>query len=132
MLDGKLLETRVNSRAIGAELLIYGSCIPNEYPELLKEFSDTPRLHTCLEESHLDQVAWKIQSIVHERKVKKISVLTIDGSPHCIQLHYALEDLKKLFPELMVSHQVIEKGELIEINGESVRRSRHLSELEVR
>ncbi len=130
MLDGDLLKTRVNSKTIGEELLVYGSCIGKEYPGVLEDFADISRLGVCLEEFHVDQVAWKLQSMIREGKVRKVTALTMDGSPHCVQLHYALEDIKRIFPTLEVSHHVIEKGELMEISGEAVRKSRHLSELE--
>jgi hypothetical protein len=130
MLDEELLRTRVNSKALDNELMIYGSCIRTEYSGILGDYAGIPKLHICLEEHHINKVAWKIHSIARNKGLKKIIVLTVDGSPHCIQLHYAADDLGKIFPELEVLHEVIVNGKTEGIKKETVRRSRHLSELQ--
>lgn len=126
-----LLETNVNSRHIAEDILIYGSCIDKEYPEILDKFEQETALHICLEAEHVNKVAWKILSIVRHKKPKEMTALTIDGSPHCVQLHYALEDVKKMFPDLTVNHYVIEKGKVCWVRNEAVRNSRHLSKVRV-
>jgi hypothetical protein len=128
--NNELLKTNVNSDAISEDILLYGSCISTEYKEILGQFKQGTFLHVCLEKEHVNQAAWKIQTIVRVNKPKKIAVLTIAGSPHCIQLHHALEDVKKIFPALQVKHYVIEKGKLIEVTAKAVRISRHLNEVE--
>lgn len=128
----ELLQTNVQSKYISGNILLYGSCIPAEYPEILARFKQKTALHTCLEKEHVNQVAWKMATIVRQNKPKEIAVLTIAGSPHCVQLHYALEDIKKIFPWLRVKHHVIEKGKLIEVTAKAVRISRHLNEVEAR
>lgn len=128
-MHNELLKTSVNSKKISEEVLLYGTCISAEQPEMLKKFKQKTRLHICLEEEHVNKAAWKMANIVRANKIKKITALTIDGSPHCVQLHYALEDLREMLPGLAVEHYVIEKGKLIEISPEAVRKSRHLSEI---
>jgi hypothetical protein len=123
----ELLKTNVKSKKIAEKILIYGSCIAQEYPEMLRQFRHGTAIHTCLEKEHINKVAWKILNIFRINKPKEVAVLTIDGSPHCVQLHYALEDVKKIFQDLVIKHYVIEDGKLIEVNAESVRTSRHLS-----
>ncbi|MEM2924615.1 MAG: hypothetical protein QXJ68_02870 [Methanocellales archaeon] len=127
---GELLSTHVKSRYISEEILIFGSCTAIEYPEILEEFKSDIKLHICLEKFHVEQAAWKIAMIARENEIKSIAVLTVDGSPHCLQLHFALEDLRKLFPNLKIRHYVIEKSKLLEISSEAVRTSRHLSSIE--
>lgn len=129
LMSNELLKTNVNSKKIWKDVLIYGSCISEEHPETLKKFRQKTRLYICLEEEHVNKAAWKIANIVRANKVRKITALTIDGSPHCVQLHYALEDLKEMLPDLAVEHYTIERGRLIEISPEAVRKSRHLSEI---
>lgn len=128
-MGSELLKTNVRSRKISEDVLLYGTCVSEEHPEVLKKFKQKTRLHICLEEEHLNKAAWKLASIARANNVRKITALTIDGSPHCVQLHYALEDLRGLFPALAVEHYAIEKGRLIEIPAGAVRRSRHLSEI---
>ncbi len=129
MTDKGLLRTRVDSNAIGKELLIYGSCIREEYPEILNKYGGMERLHVCLEEHHINKIAWKILTLARVKNLKEITFLTVDGSPHCVQLHYASEDVQKVLPHLVINHDVIVNGERKRIEGSKVRRSRHLSEL---
>lgn len=131
MLDGELLRTRVDSKEIASELLIYSSCIRDEHPQILKRYSKTPKLHVCMEEHHMNKVAWKIQSIARVKGLKKIIALTMDGSPHCVQLQYAADDVGKIFSGLEVVHEVIADRRLKKISDETVRRSRHLGALKV-
>ena len=127
--DDELLKTNVSSKGISKEILLYGTCISKEHPRILKQFEGSTRLHICLEKEHVNKAAWKITSIVRINEVKKITILTPDGSPHCIQLHFVGEDLRNLF-QVEVRHFVIKKGELKAISGKSIRASRHLSEVE--
>mgnify|MGYP007088124916 CR=1 FL=1 len=117
------------------KILLIGSCM-DRFPEIISEFSKRETgytiLHVCLEETHMNKVGFKIGSIVRYANISEITVLTIDGSPHCIQLHYVIEDIKRHFtPELRTKHYVIEKGEVYEISAEAVKRSRHLSKIQM-
>jgi hypothetical protein len=126
----ELLSAHVKSRYISEEILIFGSCTAIEHPEILKQFKTSTKLHVCLEKFHIEQAAWKIAMIAKVNEIKSITVLTVDGSPHCLQLHFALEDLRKLFPNLKIKHYVIEKSKLYEVSSEAVRTSRHLNAIE--
>ncbi len=115
-------------------LLLVGSCI-DRYPDIVKKIcervGDSITLHVCLEETHMNQAGFKLGSIVKYSSIKKVTTLTVDGSPHCVQLHYMVEDIKRHFtPELDTAHFVIEKGEVHEITADAVKRSRHLSKIQ--
>jgi len=116
-------------------LLLIGSCVMDRYSGLVDELSQRHgghyALQVCLEETHVNQAGFKIGSIVRYSNVKHITVLTVDGSPHCVQLHYVVEDVKRHFtPEINIEHFVIEKGEVLEVSARAVKRSRHLSKIE--
>jgi hypothetical protein len=115
-------------------LLLVGSCM-DRFPDIVKEICERERdhsiLHICLEETHMNQAGFKIGSIVKYSGIKKVTVLTVDGSPHCVQLHYVVEDIKRHFaPEIETVHFVVEKGKLFDITAGAVRRSRHLSKIQ--
>ena len=115
-------------------LLLVGSCT-DRFSDIVREIGKRDgghfALHVCLEETHANQAGFKIGSIVRYSSIKKVSVLTVDGSPHCVQLHYIVEDIKRHFtPEIEISHFVIEKGKLHEVSPEAVKRSRHLSKIQ--
>jgi hypothetical protein len=131
-----LMRTNVGDKHLreNPNLLLIGSSM-DRFPEIVKEICEKEKnqsaLHICLEETHVNQAGFKISSIVKYSSIKKVTVLTIDGSPHCVQLHYVIEDIKRHFaPEIETAHYVIEKGKLFEISAEAVKRSRHLSQIQ--
>lgn len=127
----ELLSLNVKSRYIsGKELLVYSKCILREFPDILEEYSKgRSPLAVCLQENHMDSVGFKLVSIVNYGRPKKIIALTIDGSPHCVQLHFATEQVKEI-TGVEVDHYVIEKGSVYQVGPETVKMARHLSKLE--
>jgi hypothetical protein len=116
-------------------LLLIGSCMGTRYPDIVEEFSKKNGgqsvLEVCLEETHVNQAGFKIASIVRYASIRGLTVLTIDGSPHCVQLHMVVEDIKRHFtPEVETAHYVVEKDEVYEISAEAVKRARHLSKIQ--
>lgn len=131
-----LMRTNVGDKRLreNPNLLLIGSCM-DRFPDAVKEICEKEGnqsvLHICLEETHVNQAGFKISSIVKYSDIKKITVLTVDGSPHCVQLHYVVEDIKRHFaPEIETSHFVVEKGKLHDITPDAVKRSRHLSKIQ--
>ncbi|MCS7365202.1 MAG: 4Fe-4S ferredoxin [archaeon GB-1867-035] len=126
-----LLSTSVTSRQLkGENLLVYGKCIEVEFPDILRRFSQNRiPLSVCMETVHMNVVGFKLLNIIRLSKIKSLTILTPDGSPHCIQLHYIGEHIKRALGEsLPIKHFVIEKGKVFEIPIRVVRLSRHLSE----
>ncbi|MGY5881448.1 MAG: 4Fe-4S ferredoxin [Candidatus Thorarchaeota archaeon] len=116
------------------KLLLIGSCM-DRFSEIVKDFSERDGgqavLHVCLEETHMNQAGFKIGSIVKYSGISEVTALTVDGSPHCVQLHYVIDDVKRHFaPEIETKHFVVEKGKLHEISSNAVKRSRHLSKIQ--
>ena len=131
-----LMRTNVGDKRLreNPNLLLIGSCM-DRFPDVVKEICGKEKgqttLHICLEETHVNQAGFKISSIVKYSDIKKVTVLTVDGSPHCVQLHYVVEDIKRHFaPEIETAHFVFEKGKLQEISPDAVKRSRHLSRIQ--
>lgn len=134
--DSYLMRTNVGDKKLRdkGHLLLIGSCLMERFPEIVEEYAKSREektiLHICLEETHMNMAGFKIASMVSYAGIGAISVLTIEGSPHCVQLHYLAEDIKRHFiQKLKTNHFVIEKGEVLEVSPESVKRSRHLSKI---
>lgn len=128
----ELLETSVSSRKVGSRVLVYSSCIPVEHPEILETpgFRGYTKLGVCLTSQGSDKVAWKLLTLSRVRKLQELAALTMEGSPHCLQLHFALEDVRRVYPSLKTRHYVLEKGVLHEVSDKAVRTARHLKEIE--
>ncbi|MBD3229686.1 MAG: 4Fe-4S ferredoxin [Candidatus Lokiarchaeota archaeon] len=126
-----LLETSVSEKRFRKKkLLLYGSCIEENYPEILKQFlkkEDIEPIHICLETFHMDHVGYKLANIIKYSKIEFMTILTVDGSPHCLGLHMIAQDIIRNFsPNLIVEHWVIEKGKLFQISKEAIKTARHL------
>ncbi len=75
-------------------------------------------------------VALKIASILARVKLEEVRILTVDGSPHCLQLHHAAEEaLKIACSNCRLKHFVVVKGEIIEVSRDAVKTSRYLSKV---
>ncbi len=115
-------------------VIVYGSCVPTQFPDLFNEVFEQykyPAFDVCLETVHMNMAGYKLASLISYSHVENVIVLTVDGSPHCIQLHYLVEDIKKHFlHNINTKHLVIEKGVLYEVSERAVRKSRHLKALE--
>jgi hypothetical protein len=106
----------------------------SRFPDIVKEFKSRDggwaTLNVCLEETHVNQAGFKIGSIIRYSEISKVDILTVDGSPHCVQLHFVIEDIKRHFtPEIETAHFVVEKGKVLEVSSASVKRARHLSKI---
>lgn len=128
----ELIKTKIYSKHLGNKLLIFGSCIEQEYPEVLEKLSkDYIPLSVCLEESHMNTVIGKMLSIVNVNDLEEVMMLSQDGSPHCIGLHFVLETIKKMAKSnnFKTRYCVLEHGKLIEVSPEDVKIARHLSKV---
>jgi len=108
--------------------LLVGSCVLDEHPEIAKQCGrGRVCLHICLEAFHMNMAETKLACIVQLHQPTELLVLTVDGSPHCLQLHMLAEDLRRYFnSNLEVGHLVIEHGQLHAISEAAVKTARHL------
>jgi len=116
-------------------LLLVGSCMMSRYPEIVEEYVDRKEgyaiLQVCLEETHVNQAGFKIGSIVRYSNLEEVVALTVDGSPHCVQIHFVIEDIKRHFtPDVETDHYVVERGQVHQISSKAVKRARHLSKIQ--
>ncbi len=129
----RLIDTNACSRVIRGKrkILIYGTCVKDEHPEVLKKFiEDRVPLAVCLEWEHMNMVGFKLATMMKSCMLEEVTVLTVDGSPHCVQLHMMVEECRKLIPGTRINHYVIHKGEVIEISDKAVKTARYLSKVE--
>ncbi|MEM2538483.1 MAG: hypothetical protein QXE38_04165, partial [Candidatus Methanomethylicia archaeon] len=72
----------------------------------------------------------KLSSIISRVPIEEIIVLTVDGSPHCIQLHFMMNEIEKITGKnLNIRHILIYKGEDIEVDAETVKKARYLTKI---
>lgn len=125
-----LVSTNVYSSQLSSKLLISGTCLLAEWPEIIEKLGKDKTIMTvCLESVHLNTAIEKIASILAKGNIEEISVVTKDGSPHCIGLHYAVEWAVKMTKSnaTKVEYYVIEHGVLHHIPEKKIKEKRHLS-----
>ncbi len=124
----ELMSTNAKGKNIrGRKLLIYGTCV-DETPNFLENFADYTHLSFCPERVHINMAFYKLVAMFSV--AKEAVILTKDGSPHCVQLHYiAQEVLKYSERKIPLRHYVISDGKLVEIEPEDIKLSRYLSKI---
>ena len=124
-----LIATNVYSGKLSDRVIIHGACIEDDWPEILDEVGKgMTRLSVCPECIHISTIVEKVASMLAKSDIKELTVLTKDGSPHCIGLHYAVEwarTMSKSNPKL--NYCVIEHGKLFHIPESKIKEKRHLS-----
>jgi len=128
-----ILETNIYDKRLEGEFLVVGSCVPNLYPEVFKNFEKEWKniFSFCLEEFHYNQLLSKLFNILALGKTRKVGFLTVDGSPHCIQMHFVSKYLKRglKVQDISYKHFVIRKdGGVFEVGMEEIDKTKDLAE----
>lgn len=114
-------------------IVIVGSCLKRMQPKAFNSLKNISNniYEVCLESYHLNMVITKIIGILSRVKIKKIIFATVDKSPHCIQLHYIEDEIRKAMNlnNADIIHYVAVNDQLIKIDNEIIKKSKCLSEL---
>lgn len=125
----KLLETWVKAPFLkDASLLLMSECARTIFPNLCKEFMEgRVVLTSCPTAENFGLIMGKLASILTCSRPKEVTLLTVDGSPHCFTLHAALNQALFLTKSSIPSrHYVIVNGKAVKVSPESVRVGRYL------
>jgi hypothetical protein len=130
----RLMDNNVASRLLRGKkkLLIIGRCLEVEKPWAIEKFSDEEyaKLTVCLEETHVNMAGFKLAGILARIPFEEVAVLTTDGSMHCIQLHFMVEEIFRLMKlPSKRRHFVVSGSEIVEIPHEAVKTARYLSKV---
>ncbi len=121
-----------NCYDVDETMCIMGSCLEYMFPETYKKLEKEYTIYDlCLEQTHLNMALTKIIGMVVRKKVKNIIFVSVDKSPHCVQLHYIVTELRKFITEeeLNVKNYVATDKGLEEIPFEVISLSKNLSGL---
>ena len=119
---------------VKGNVLICGTCLPKMqhlvYEKLAKNFDTI--LYLCLEKEHINMAITKICGIISTQNVSSITFASVNKSPHCIQLHYIKNEIRRVMnndklPE--INNVIIENNELHKIDDESIILSKDLVKL---
>ncbi len=113
------------------KLLIIGRCLEIEHRNRIDEFIEKgyAPLSVCLEAEHVNMIGFKLAGIIARGNYDEIAVLTVDGSLHCTQLHWMVEEVFKIMDldkRIIRNHYVIYKGKVYQIPLDAIKTSRYL------
>ncbi len=113
------------------EIVIVGSCLSSMQPKAfdMLEKMELPIFELCLEQTHINMAMTKILGMIRAKNIKHIIFATVDKSPHCIQMHYVQDEIKKLGFDINFTNYVAVDNKLIEISKETISLSKNLSKL---
>lgn len=113
-------------------IVIVSRCLEVEKPHIIEELraSGYVVLTACPEAEHVNMLGFKLAGILARCRFKEVAVLTVDGSMHCTQLHWMLEEVFKVMKlDASRKHLVEHKGGVVEIPLDVVKKSRFLTKL---
>lgn len=114
-------------------IIIVGSCLKNMQPKGYKKLKTISNniYELCLEETHVNMAITKIGGMIRTGKVHNIIFATVDRSPHCIQMHYIQDELRKMMniDNVNITNYVVVNDKLLKIKPEIISLSKNLSEL---
>lgn len=118
---------------VNETIIIIGSCLKNMQPEGFVKLQNISNniYELCLEEIHINMAITKIGGMLRTNKIKRILFASVDKSPHCIQLHYIQDELRKMMDlsNIEIENYVVVDNELIKIKKEIISMSKNLKEL---
>jgi hypothetical protein len=112
----------------GKDLLIASACLPYVNPELFRKLAEGKTVLLACPERESPAHYGKIASMIRSSRPRSITVVTIDGSPHCFTLHASANEAEYILGEKVEKkHYVVVNGEeLVEISPDAVRVARYL------
>lgn len=123
----------VNVNMFSGDILLTCTYAQDVNPEVYAELSKGRQVYSfCPELHHLDKVGFKLCTIFRLERVKTLTVLTKDGSPHSMQIPLMVQEAAEDtgFDKANISYYALEGGRCYQISDLSVRKARHYSEIE--
>ena len=127
-----LLKTNIYD--VSETIIIVGSCLPNMDSEAFNKLMQISNniYDICMEKSHVNMAITKVGGMLRTGKIKKIIFASVNKSPHCVQIHYIQDELRKMMNlnNIEIVNYVANNGELIEISKDTISLSKDLIKLE--
>ena len=127
---------KTNCYDVEEKMCIIGTSLKNmqkeAYEELEKEYGTI--YEVCLEQTHINMLITKLIGMLSRVKVKKIVFASVDRSPHCVQLHYVENEIRKAMniDDIEVIHYIARDNKLHVIPQDVINISKDLVALKNR
>lgn len=125
---------KTNIYDVNKIIIIVGSCLRVREPLVYRQLEEISEdiYDVCLEEIHINMAITKIGGMLRTNIIEKIIFVSVDRSPHCVQLHYIEEELRKMMGlnNVVIENYVAVDNKLIKIGAETIALSKNLAKLE--
>jgi len=132
MNNPQLLSCNTYDTIFTNKFLVVSKCLERLYPDTVTDFKKEWEnvVTVCMEEEHFNKLLSKLTNILSLGSTSKIGFLTIDGSPHCIQVHFAERYLKRALKyNIQYEHYVIDdKGKVQKISSHKIDMAKLLAD----
>lgn len=124
---------KTNCYDVEENMCIIGTCLKNMqkevYESLEKEYGTI--YEVCLEQTHINMLITKLIGMLSRVKVKKLIFASVDRSPHCVQLHYVENEIRKAMnlDDTEIIHYIAKDNKLYEIPKNIINLSKDLVSL---
>lgn len=130
----RLIDTNAKSTIFRdyKKLLVISRCLEVEKPEIVEKFKAEGYavLTVCPEAEHINMLGFKLAGILARCRFEEISALTVDGSMHCTQVHWLLEEVFKIAKlNATRKHYIVHEDRVVEVSPEIVKKARFLAKL---
>ena len=125
-----LMETNVY--AVRGRVLIVGACLPQVWPEAFEQLSrEADQVYSlCLETTHVNMAITKLSAVFGAGQLEKLTLASVDRSPHCTQMHYMKHEIERTLKEHPpVESYIISEGRAVGVPDEAVELSKSLAKL---
>lgn len=124
---------KTNIYDVNDTIIIVGSCLQYMQPEGFEKLTKISNniYELCLEEIHVNMAITKIGGMLRTRKISKVIFASVDKSPHCIQLHYIQDELRKMMniDKIQIENYIVVNNELKQLDLEIISLSKNLDKL---
>lgn len=128
-----LLETNIYDAK--GKILICGTCLQfmqsKGYKKIIQDYDDI--LFLCLEKDHINMAITKVCGMLSTGKVSSITFASVNKSPHCTQLHYIKNEVKRVMDSAKLPEMkniIVQDNETYEISDECLSISKDLVRLQ--
>ena len=125
-----LMETNIYS--VRGRVLVAGSCLPEVEPEAYDRLAaEADQVYSlCLEATHVNMAVTKLSAILGTGQVERLTLASVDRSPHCTQLHYIRHEIERTLPEhAPMVDCVVSGGRIVAVPDAAIELSKSLARL---
>ncbi|MBS3061776.1 MAG: SET domain-containing protein-lysine N-methyltransferase [Candidatus Diapherotrites archaeon] len=123
----------VNVNVFEGDILLCDSYVSDVAPEFVKKLSTHKKTYSFTPElTHSDILGFKLCTIFRLGRISRLTVFIKSGSPHSLQIPLIVQEAADDtgFDRSKIEYFVWEKGEMIPVSNEAIRKARHLHEIE--